>query len=181
MLLWRHSPITYPAHCLVIARMRPCPCGYAQDPIKLCHCVPAAIEQHQKSMSRALLAHFDICVEVPRVDAEKLANKRQIESSSVIRSRVQDAWERQLHRFARTELRHNAEMGASEVALFCVLEASAQKLWEAASYQLHLSAAARHHILRVARTIADLAACAVIEAQHLAEAIHYRPRLSYKL
>jgi len=181
MLLWRHSPITYPANCLVIAKMRPCPCGYAHDPINLCHCLPAAIEQYQKSMSKALLFHFDISVEVPRVDAEKLANKRRVESSSAIRSRVQDAWERQLHRFARTELRYNAEMGTEEVASLCMLEASAQKLWEAASYQLLLSAAVRHHILRVARTIADLAARDVIEAQHLAEAIHYRPRLFYKL
>jgi magnesium chelatase family protein len=178
-LLWRQSPITYPANCLVIAKMRPCPCGYAHDPIKVCHCLPAAIEQYQKSMSRALLFHFDISVEVPRVDAEKLASKRRVESSSAIRSRVQGAWERQLHRFARTELRYNAEMDTSEVVSFCMLEESAQKLWEAASYQLHLSAAVRHHILRVARTIADLAARDVIEAQHLAEAIHYRPRLSY--
>jgi magnesium chelatase family protein len=178
MLLWRQSSITYPANCLVIAKMRPCPCGYAHDPINVCHCLPATIEQYQKSMSKALPAHFDISVEVPRVDAEKLANKRRVESSSAIRSRVQGTWERQLHRFARTELRHNAEMGTSEVASFCTLEASAQKLWEAASQQFHLSANARHNILRVARTIADLAACDVIEAQHLAEAIHYRPRLS---
>ena len=179
MLMCRHNPITYPANCLVIARMRPCPCGYAHDLINVCHCLPAAIEQYQKNMSRALLAHFDISVEVPRVDAEKFANKRQVESSSAIRSRVLDAWERQLHRFAKTELRHNAEMGTSEVASFCTLEASAQKLWEAASQQFHLSANVRHHILRVARTIADLAACDVIEARHLAEAIHYRPRVSF--
>ncbi len=179
-LLWRQSLITYPANCLVAARMQPCPCGYAQDPIEVCHCVPAAIEQYQKSMSRALLAHFDISVEVPRVDAEKLAKKRQVETSSTIRSRVQDARERQLHRFAKTELRLNAEMGMVEVASFCTLEVSAQKLWEAASQQLHLSTAVRHRILRVARTIADLAASDVIEAQHLAEAIHYRLRLSHE-
>jgi len=131
-------------------------------------------------MSRALLAHFDISVEVPRVDAEKLAKKRQVETSSTIRSRVQDARERQLHRFAKTELRLNAEMGMVEVASFCTLEVSAQKLWEAASQQLHLSTAVRHRILRVARTIADLAASDVIEAQHLAEAIHYRLRLSHE-
>jgi magnesium chelatase family protein len=179
MLLWRQNPISYPTNCLVIAKMRPCPCGYAHDPIKVCHCLPAVIEQYQKSMSKALPAHFDISVEVPRVDAEKLANKRQVETSAAIRSRVLDAWERQLHRFAKTELRHNADMSMPEVASFCTLEASAQKLWEAASHQLRLSTAVRHHILRVARTIADLVACDVIEAQHLAEAIHYRPRLSY--
>jgi magnesium chelatase family protein len=180
MLLWRQSSITYPANCLVIAKMRPCPCGYAHDPIKVCHCLPATIEQYQKSMSKALPAHFDISVEVPRVDAEKLASKRRVESSSIIRSRVQDAWERQLHRFAKTELRYNAELGTSEVASFCTLEASTQMLWEAASQQLRLSAAVRHHILRVARTIADLAGSEMIEAQHLAEAIHYRPRLLYR-
>ncbi len=179
-LMWRQSLITYPANCLVVARMQPCPCGYAQDPIEVCHCVPAAIEQYQKSMSRALLAHFDISVEVPRVDAEKLAKKRQVETSSTIRSRVQDARERQLHRFAKTELRLNAEMGMVEVASFCTLEVSAQKLWEAASQQLHLSTDILHRILRVARTIADLAASDVIEAQHLAEAIHYRLRLSHE-
>jgi magnesium chelatase family protein len=180
MLLWRQSSITYPANCLVIAKMRPCPCGYAHDPIKVCHCLPATIEQYQKSMSKVLPAHFDISVEVPRVDAEKLASKRRVESSSIIRSRVQDAWERQLHRFAKTELRYNAELGTSEVASFCTLEASTQMLWEAASQQLRLSTAVRHRILRVARTIADLAASDVIEAQHLAEAIHYRLRLSHE-
>jgi magnesium chelatase family protein len=116
-------------------------------------------------------------VEVPRVDYEKLADKRQVETSAIIRARVQAARQRQLQRFAGTQLTCNAEMGPAEVRDFCDVEPAAEKLLKAAMQQLHLSARAFHHVLKLARTIADLAESELIAANHVAEAIQYRPRL----
>jgi len=124
-----------------------------------------------------LLDRIDIHVEVPRVDYEKLADKRNVENSETVRKRVQAARERQLRRFKGTKLTCNAEMGPSEVREFCGVEPPAEKLLKAAMQQLHLSARAFHRVLKLARTIADLAECDSIAANHLAEAIQYRPRV----
>jgi magnesium chelatase family protein len=124
-----------------------------------------------------LLDRIDISVEVPRVDYEKLADKRQVETSAIIRARVQAAGQRQLERFAGTKLTCNAEMGPAEVRDFCDVEPDAEKLLKAAMQQLHLSARAFHRVLKLARTIADLAESELIAANHVAEAIQYRPRL----
>ena len=126
-----------------------------------------------------MLDRIDIHVEVPRVDYEKLADKRQMESSETIRKRVQAARERQLQRFAGTRLtcNCNAEMGPNEVRDFCQPDASGEKLLKAATQQLHLSARAYHRVLKLARTIADLAGSEMILANHIAEAIQYRPRV----
>jgi len=128
-------------------------------------------------MSGPLLDRIDIHVEVPRVDYEKLAEKRHVEHSETVRKRVQAARERQLQRFKGTKLTCNAEMGPAEVREFCGVEPSAEKLLKAAMNQLHLSARAFHRVLKLARTIADLAESEVIAATHLAEAIQYRPRV----
>jgi magnesium chelatase family protein len=169
--------ITYPANFMLVAAMNPCPCGFYGDPIKECSCSASAIARYQKRISGPLLDRIDIHVEVPRVDYEKLADKRQVENSETIRKRVQAARERQLQRFAGTKLTCNAEMGPSEVREFCSVEPSAEKLLKAAMQQLHLSARAFHRVLKLARTIADLAECEVIAASHVAEAIQYRPRV----
>ena len=136
-----------------------------------------AIARYQKRISGPLLDRIDIHVEVPRVDYEKLADKRNVESSEIIRRRVQAARERQLLRFVGTKLKCNAEMGPAEVREFCQTDASGEKLLKAAMHQLHLSARAFHRVLKLARTIADLAECEVIAANHVAEAIQYRPRV----
>jgi len=128
-------------------------------------------------MNGLLLDHIDIHVEVPRVDDEKLAEKRNVETSEIIRSRVQAARERQLQRFSGTKLKCNAEMGPSEVRECCQTDASAEKLLKAAMQQLHLSARAFHRVLKLARTIADLAGSETILATHIAEAVQYRPRV----
>jgi magnesium chelatase family protein len=114
---------------------------------------------------------------VPRVDYEKLADKRQVENSTTIRQRVQAARERQLERFNGMKYTCNAEMGPAEVRDFCGVESSAEKLLKAAMQQLHLSARAYHRVLKLARTIADLAQSEMIGANHVAEAIQYRPRV----
>jgi magnesium chelatase family protein len=169
--------ITYPANFMLVAAMNPCPCGYYGDPIRECSCTAPAIIRYQKRISGPLLDRIDIHVEVPRIDYEKLADKRKAEDSATIRARVQAARERQVQRLASTRLTCNAEMGPAEVRDFCELDASGEKLLKAATQQLHLSARAYHRVLKLARTIADLAESELIQANHVAEAIQYRPRM----
>ena len=169
--------ITYPANFMLVAAMNPCPCGFFNDPVRECTCSSTAITRYQKRISGPLLDRIDIHVEVPRVDYEKLADKRQVETSAIIRTRVQAARERQLQRFTGSKLTCNAEMGPAEVRDCCDVEPAAEKLLKAAMQQLHLSARAFHRVLKLARTIADLAESELIAANHVAEAIQYRPRL----
>ena len=169
--------ITYPANFMLIAAMNPCPCGYYGDPVRECTCPPPAIVRYQKRISGPLLDRIDIHVEVPRIDYEKLADKRHVEDSATIRARVQAARERQLQRLASTRLTCNAEMGPAEIRDFCIVDAAGEKLLRAATQQLHLSARAYHRVLKLARTIADLAASELIQMSHIAEAIQYRPRV----
>lgn len=169
--------ITYPANFMLIAAMNPCPCGYSGDPVRDCTCTATAIMRYQKRISGPLLDRIDIHVEVPRIDYEKLADKRKAESSATVRQRVQAARERQLQRLATTRLTCNAEMGPAEVRELCQVDASGEKLLKAATQQLHLSARAYHRVLKLSRTIADLAGSELILANHLAEAIQYRPRM----
>jgi magnesium chelatase family protein len=145
--------------------------------VKECSCSATAIARYQKRISGPLLDRIDIHIEVPRVDYEKLADKRQVENSTTIRQRVQAARERQLLRFGEKPMTCNAEMGPSEVRDYCEVEASAEKLLKAAMQQLHLSARAYHRVLKLARTIADLAESEKIAANHVAEAVQYRPRM----
>jgi magnesium chelatase family protein len=133
--------------------------------------------RYQKRISGPLLDGIDIHIEVPRVDYEKLVDKRNAENSTTIRARVQKARQRQLLRFSGTKMTSNAEMGPSEVRDFCKTDASGERLLKAAMQQLHLSARAYHRVLKLARTIADLAESEVILANHVAEAIRYRLRV----
>jgi len=169
--------ITYPASFILVAAMNPCPCGFFNDPVKECSCSATSIARYQKRISGPLLDRIDIHVEVPRVDYEKLADKRQMETSATIRARVQAAREQQLQRFAGTKFTCNAEMGPAEVRDCCDVEPAAEKLLKAAMQQLHLSARAFHRVLKLARTIADLSDNEAIAANHVAEAIQYRPRV----
>ncbi|HEY0753414.1 MAG TPA: YifB family Mg chelatase-like AAA ATPase [Ktedonobacteraceae bacterium] len=169
--------VTYPANFMLVAAMNPCPCGYYGDPIRECSCSATSITRYQKRISGPLLDRIDIHIEVPRIDYEKLADKRKAEDSATIRARVQAAREHQLQRLAGTRLTSNAEMGPAEVRDYCEVDVSGEKLLKAAMQQLHLSARAFHRILKLARTIADLADSKMIQANHIAEAIQYRPRI----
>jgi magnesium chelatase family protein len=169
--------ITYPANFMLVAAMNPCPCGFYSDPTRDCTCSASNIARYQKRISGPLLDRIDIHIEVPRVDYEKLADKRQIENSAMIQARVQAARDRQLQRLKDAKLTCNAEMGPAEVRDFCTTDAAAEKLLKSAMQQLHLSARAFHRVLKLARTIADLANSEMIAANHIAEAIQYRPRI----
>jgi len=169
--------VTFPANFMLVGAMNPCPCGYYGDSVKPCTCSPMLVSRYQKRISGPLLDRIDIFVEVPRIDYEKLADDRMGESSEVVRQRVEQARSIQRQRFNGTKLASNADMTPLEVREFCQVESSAQSLLQAAMKQLFLSARAFHRILKLARTIADLAGAESITASHLAEAIQYRPRV----
>jgi magnesium chelatase family protein len=135
-----------------------------------------AVSHYQKRISGPLLDRIDIHIEVPRVDYEKLTDDRLGEASEAIRARVEAAREVQRARFAGTPLSCNADMGATDVRKVCQLDETGRGLVRAAMQQLQMSARAFHRILKLARTIADLAGSERIETPHLAEAIQYRPR-----
>jgi magnesium chelatase family protein len=135
------------------------------------------VSRYQKRISGPLLDRIDIHIEVPRVEYEKLSDDRLGEPSTAIRARVEAARELQRQRFAGLSgLRSNADMGPAEVRTYCQVDDAGRNLLRAAMQQLQMSARAYHRILKLARTIADLAGSDEIETSHLAEAIQYRPR-----
>jgi magnesium chelatase family protein len=178
--------LTFSANFQLVGGMNPCPCGWYGDPVKPCTCAPSAVTKYQKRISGPLLDRIDIHIEVPRVDYEKLSNDRLGESSATIRQRVEAARQIQRERFA--DLIHsdgrkgnlitcNADMRIAEVRKYCKLDETSESLMRSAMSQMNLSARAYHRILKLSRTIADLAGSDAIQSVHLAEALQYRPRI----
>ncbi|MBI4199679.1 MAG: YifB family Mg chelatase-like AAA ATPase [Chloroflexi bacterium] len=169
--------LTFPANFMLVAAMNPCPCGYYGDPQKACTCTPSMVTRYQKRISGPLLDRIDIFVEMPRVEYEKLVQPPDAETSDAARTRVQEAREVQRKRFQSLRATCNAEMGPEEVWHFCRLGEGVRGLLQAAMRQLGLTARGFHRVLKVTRTIADLAGSEEIGVVHLAEALQYRPRM----
>ena len=168
--------LTFPASFQLIAAMNPCPCGYSGDSLRACTCAPALVTRYQKRISGPLMDRIDLHVEVPRVDYAKLCDPQPAEGSAAIRARVEAARTRARERLAGSGLLCNADMRAGDVRRHCGLDDSAAVLMRAAMQQMQLSARAFHRVLKIARTIADLAGAPQIASAHLAEALQYRPR-----
>jgi magnesium chelatase family protein len=172
--------LTFSANFQLVAAMNPCPCGYYGDPQKPCTCASALVTKYQKRISGPLLDRIDIHIEVPRLDYEKLSGDRLGESSQAIRNRVQGARDLQRQRFSNirdSNIVSNADMRVGEIRRFCGIDEGSQSLMRAAMTQLNLSARAYHRVLKLARTIADLAGSEAIGSAHLAEALQYRPKI----
>jgi magnesium chelatase family protein len=175
-----HGSLTFPANFMLVAAMNPCPCGWRGDTHKQCTCAESTVTKYQKRISGPLLDRIDIHVEVPRVDYQKLSSDRLGETSECIRGRVEAARQKQRERFANMKSNNvisNADMRVGEVRLFCKLDEAGESLIRAAMGQMNLSARGYHRVLKLARTIADLAGCEQIQAAHLAEALQYRPKI----
>ncbi|MHB8104541.1 MAG: YifB family Mg chelatase-like AAA ATPase [Dehalococcoidales bacterium] len=168
--------VTFPSSFMLVGAMNPCPCGYYGDPFHKCTCPPSLVSRYQRRISGPFIDRVDIFVEVPHIDYEKLTDKRLAETSDKVQARVTAARLRQLKRFSGSKLTSNAEMTPAEIREFCHIEDAANNLLKAAMKQLYLSARAFHRILKLALTIADLESCDTIKANHIAEAVQYRPR-----
>jgi magnesium chelatase family protein len=170
--------LTFPANFVLVAAMNPCPCGYFGDERQECNCSMSMVQRYQKRISGPLMDRIDIHLEVKRVQFQKLAGLEQGESSAVIRQRVEAAHRLQHQRFAALNKPYvlvNGDMGPAEVQQFCQLDEAGKNLMRAAMQQMNLSARAYHRVLKLSRTIADLAGKEQIEVTHLAEALQYRP------
>ena len=164
---------------MLISAMNPCPCGYFGDPERECTCSMQMVQRYQKRISGPLMDRIDIHIEVPRVDYDKLSSDRLGEPSAEVRARVEAARQRQRKRFSDTPMACNADMGPAEVREHCEVDPAGKSLLRAAMQQLQMSARAYHRILKLSRTIADLAGSPRIQAEHVAEAIQYRPRRQF--
>ncbi len=167
--------VTYPARFQLIAAMNPCRCGYLTDPAQACRQAPGCADQYQAKISGPLLDRFDMRIEVSPVSAFDMMQPPPKEKSADIRTRIQHAYEIQQHRLKHLpHLRKNADLGSQELEKFAWPDADGQKMLRQATQQLNLSARGFHRVLRVARTIADLAQSEKIGLSHLAEALSYR-------
>ncbi len=165
---------SFPCRFLLIAAMNPCPCGFLSDPKKNCHCSSTQIQKYQSRISGPILDRIDLHVEVPSVSYPMLVQEASEESSAAIRERILNCRKIQRNRFSEMPLKLNARMHSRELKRFAMPNTAGQKLLETAMLRLHFSARAYYKILKIARTIADLAGAETVAAPHVAEAIQYR-------
>jgi magnesium chelatase family protein len=161
--------INFPASFMLVAAMNPCPCGFYGDPTRECRCTPAIIQRYLGKISGPLLDRIDIQIEVPAVPYKELRANEETETSAAMRTRVNQARERQQARGCT-----NSRMPTRLIRQQCALDATGERTLEMAMKRMSLSARAHDRILKVARTIADLDASPSIAAKHIAEAIQYR-------
>lgn len=167
--------LTFPADIMLVAAMNPCPCGFYGHPKKECRCSPGQIERYRQRVSGPLLDRIDIHIEAPPVEYDELTSTAPAESSQSVRSRVESVRKLQAERFGQNlSPALNARMRPKEMRMYCGIDESGHNLMKHALEDLHLSARAHDRILKVARTIADLAGADTIAEDHLLEAISYR-------
>jgi magnesium chelatase family protein len=166
--------VYYPARFILVAAMNPCPCGYFTDPKKECHCSPGQIQKYLYKISGPLLDRIDIHLEVPSVAYKDLTSRSNGETSVQIKSRVKQALQLQKKRYKKERVNYNAYLQPRQMERYCQLSEEAKGLLKMAIYELGLSARAYDKILKVSRTIADLANSVTIDAEHISEAIGYR-------
>ncbi len=167
--------MTFPADIMMVAAMNPCPCGQ-RGSAHGCVCTPRQLLQYDRKISGPIVDRIDIWLSMPAVEYKKLEEEAGSELSASIKKRVAAAREGQKKRFEKATVRTNAEMGVRDLKKFCKLEMEEKKILEEASRRLNLSARAYHRIIKVARTIADLAGSTEIKKEHLLEALQYRPQ-----
>lgn len=167
--------LSFPAQFTLCGSMNPCPCGYLGSPVKECRCTPAMVQRYRSRISGPLLDRVDLHIDVPQVKIEELAALGGGESSAAVRERVQAARQRQTERFAKFAGVHcNAHMTSRMLREFAPLTGECRALLERAIRSLGLSARAYDRVIKVSRTVADLAGSVHIEPVHVAEAINYR-------
>lgn len=159
---------------MFVASMNPCPCGYYGSADKECTCTPQAINKYMGKISGPLLDRIDIQIEVNSVKYENLENSELVESSEDIKKRVNLARQIQIARYQKENIYSNAALTPKLIEKYCKLDSDSKKILQLAFEKLGLSARAYGRILKVARTIADLAGSEHIQKSHIAEAIQYR-------
>ncbi len=166
--------LSYPCSIMLVAAMNPCPCGYYGHPHRACTCSQQAVTNYLSKVSGPLLDRIDLHIEVPPVEYDQLTDKKKAESSAAIRARVNAARAVQQRRFAGTDITSNAHIPTGKLNEYCAMTDGADRMLRGAFERLGLSARAYDRLLKVARTIADLAGSDIIDTPHIAEAIQYR-------
>lgn len=169
--------VRFPARFMLVAAMNPCPCGFATDPARECTCMPTQIIRYNKKVSGPLLDRIDLYVSVPRVETEKLMGETDAEPSREVQKRVTRARKIQEKRLAPFHVHTNSEMSAHAIKRHAELDPQGKQLIRAAIDKYHLSARSYTRVLKLARTIADLAEEENITVAHLSEALQYRPQM----
>lgn len=167
--------LTFPAQFILFAAQNPCPCGFLGSKIRNCVCMPGQIAKYKRRISGPLLDRIDIYLEVPAVEVDKLAKAEASEDSSSIRERIKKVRQIQQDRF-KGRILTNSEMTNSDIKQFCAVTEEGLELLKMAISSLNLSARGYHRVLKLSRTIADLAQCENIATEHVAEALQYRLR-----
>ncbi len=168
------TTLTYPSSFMLVAAMNPCPCGYFADPKHTCRCTYQQIHRYRSKISGPLLDRIDIHVEVPAVPYNDLMKEAYAEPSENIRQRVAAARDIQSRRFARSKIYSNAQMNSRQIKTHCKIDGRSRNLLESAIDKLGLSARAFNRVLKIARTISDLAGSPDIQVDYISEAIQYR-------
>jgi len=169
--------VTYPSRFLLVSAMNPCPCGYYGDRTKPCTCGISSIRKYQSRISGPLLDRFDIYLSLSRLLPEELSGTQPGEKSATIRQRVTDGRKMQTERYKNLGIHCNAQLSSKQIKEFCRLGADEESFLRLACERMNLTARGYDRILRVSRTIADLAGSKEIKTPHIAEAVQYRENL----